>query len=336
MSGVQTRSVKDKDEGLRLDRWFKTYFPGLPFGQLQKIVRKGQVRVDGKRAKTNQRLEVGQEIRIPPLDDNATVDPVKLGKSRGPKPLSDADVKFVQSLVIFKNKDVIAINKPAGLAVQGGTKTERHLDGMLEALQYDAEEKPRLVHRLDRDTSGVLLLARNRASATTMGRAFKHRTTRKIYWAIVVGIPDPEEGRLTHPLGKLGGKGGERVVVDEENGKNAVTEFMTMERAGRRLALVALWPKTGRTHQLRAHMAAIGTPILGDGKYGGREAFVDSEDIAKQMHLHARELQLPDEKNGKMGPAIKAALPDYFLKTLKGIGFEYEDWLNQDPFEDLE
>ncbi len=335
MSGVQIRKVSENDEGLRLDRWFKTYFPGLPFGQLQKIVRKGEVRVDKKRVKTNQRLEAGQEIRIPPIGEESTQEPKRSSKSKPHKPLSIADVDYMQKMVIFKDDDVIGINKPAGLAVQGGSKTERHIDGMLDALTFEADERPKLVHRLDRDTSGVLLLARNKPSAARLGRGFKHRDTRKIYWAIVVGIPDPAEGCLTHPLSKVPVKGAERVVVDEEDGKHAITEYMTMERAGRRLALVALWPKTGRTHQLRAHMMALGTPILGDGKYGGKEAFVEGEDIEKKMHLHARELQLPASGAGKMGPIIRASLPPHFKKTLDSLGFEYEQWLEVDPFEGI-
>ena len=327
MSGVQTRYVSRNEADMRLDRWFKLHFPELPFGKLQKIVRKGEVRVNGKRAKTSQRLEVGEAIRIPPLGDAETKSP------KGEKPkyvLTDADRKLALSLVIYKDKDVLAINKPAGLAVQGGTKMERHLDGMLEALTYEAEEKPRLVHRLDKDTSGVMLLARNRQSATHLGKVFKGRETRKVYWAILVGVPEMDSGTITLPLSKLPGKAGERMVVDTEEGKPSVTEFRVLERAGKRLCLVALWPKTGRTHQLRVHMEALGTPILGDGKYGGQEAFISGEEIEKKLHLHAREIDVPGA-----GARVKAPLPDHMKTTFQLFGFDGSDWLNEDPFEDL-
>ncbi|RED52511.1 RluA family pseudouridine synthase [Aestuariispira insulae] len=328
MSGVQTRYVARNEADMRLDRWFKLHFPELPFGKLQKIVRKGEVRVNGKRAKTSQRLEVGMAIRIPPLGDAATT---KAPSGEKPKyVLTDADRKLAQSLVIYKDKDVLAINKPSGLAVQGGTKMERHLDGMLEALTYDAEEKPRLVHRLDKDTSGVMLLARNRQSASDLGKVFKGRETRKIYWAILVGLPEMDSGTITLPLAKLPGKAGERMVVDTEEGKPSVTEFRVLERAGKRLCLVALWPKTGRTHQLRVHMAALGTPILGDGKYGGQDAFIDGDEIEKRLHLHAREIDIPGSN-----ARVKAPLPDHMKTTFKLFGFDGSDWLNEDPFEDL-
>lgn len=314
---------------MRLDRWFKLHFPDLPFGKLQKIVRKGEVRVNGKRAKTNQRLEVGEAIRVPPLGDAAATR--KGGEGEKPKyQLTDADRKLAKSLVIYKDADVLAINKPAGLAVQGGTKTERHLDGMLEALNYDAEEKPRLVHRLDKDTSGVMLLARNRKSASDLGKVFKGRETRKVYWAVLAGVPEMESGTITYPLSKLPGKAGERMVVDPEEGKPSVTEFRVLERAGSRVCLVALWPKTGRTHQLRVHMSALGTPILGDGKYGGAEAFVSGEEIDKRLHLHAKEIDVPGG-----GPRVKAPLPDHMKNTFELFGFDGSEWMNEDPFEDL-
>ena len=266
MSSVEYKHVKKDEQDMRLDRWLKTHYPELPFGQMQRILRKGEVRVEGKRAKANDRLEAGMKIRIPPMNFEKSDRPETEATPKGPDP---RDEKLAKSLVIYRDADIIGINKPAGLAVQGGSKTERHLDGMLDFLQFDADDRPRLVHRLDKDTSGVMLLARNRLTAAQLGDAFKTKETRKVYWAITAGIPDIESGTINMPLTKGGGQGKERVFVDEEEGKEAITEFKVLERAGKRLALVALWPRTGRTHQLRAHMAALGTPILGDGKYGG-------------------------------------------------------------------
>ena len=328
MAGVEHKQVKQDEQDMRLDRWLKLHYPQLPFGQMQRILRKGEVRVDGKRAKANDRLDVGQTIRIPPIrvDENAA--PAPKQEKAGPDP---RDEKLAKSIVIFKDKDVIGINKPAGLAVQGGSKTERHLDGMLDFLQYEAEDRPRLVHRLDKDTSGVMLLARNRQTATQLGDAFKTKDTRKVYWAVVCGIPDIEAGTINMPLSKGGGQGRERVFVDEEEGKDAITEYKVLERAGRRLALVALWPRTGRTHQLRAHMAAIGNPILGDGKYGGKDALVFAEgQTIRQLHLHAREIEVPDR-----GMTLKAPLPPHFRKTMDMLGFDETLHFDEDPFEDV-
>ncbi len=325
MSGVQTVTVADGDGDMRLDRWFKLHYPALAFGRLQKLLRTGQVRVDGKRAKTNQRLEPGQTVRIPPIDESGTP---KVQKKAGS--ISAEDAAFVRSLVIYKDADVLVVDKPAGLAVQGGTRTERHLDGMLDGLADKNGERPRLVHRLDRDTSGVMLLARSREAATRLGQAFKAKETRKIYWAITAGVPEPREGEISMALGKAGGKGQERVVADPEHGKTAITWYKVIDAAGKRAALVALWPRTGRTHQLRAHMAALGAPIVGDGKYGGKEAFLTGEDYPKQVHLHAREIDLPGT-----GTRVMAAPPAHLRKTLDLLGLDTSD-LTEDPFEDWE
>jgi len=328
MSGVRNQTVGRAEADMRLDRWFKTHFPDLAFARLQKLLRTGQIRVDGGRAKTSQRLEPGQVVRIPPLGEaKEAEDHVETGW-RGT--LTAEDSKFVKSLVVYSDDDVIVINKPAGLAVQGGTKTERHLDGMLSGLMDKGGERPRLVHRLDRDTSGVMMLAKTRAAATRLGDAFKHKETRKIYWAITAGVPDPREGEISMALSKAGGPGQERVVADPEEGKSAITWYKVIDTAGDRAALVALWPRTGRTHQLRAHMAALGAPIVGDGKYGGKEAFLTGDDFPAQVHLHAREIDIPGT-----GVRIAAALPAHMLQTLEMLGLDTED-LVQDPFEDWE
>ncbi len=307
--------VTSDEDGMRLDRWFKSHYPALSYGRLQKLMRKGDVRLDGKRVKPNARIVSGQKIRVPPLGDFEK----QLTSQKRQYMVDPKDEEIVKNMVIFKNNDVIAINKPYGLAVQGGTKTERHLDGMLDFLQFDAVERPRLVHRLDRDTSGIMLLARNRKSATKLGRAFKMHESRKIYWAIITGVPESTSGTIKLALSKAGGKGQEKMVGDEEFGKNAITEFEILERAGMDFSLVALWPRTGRTHQLRAHMAAIGCPILGDGKYGGKKA-TDfggvGEKQSRKLHLYAREIDIPD------GPRVKAPLPEHMRITFDLWGFD--------------
>ena len=332
MPGVQTLEVKPDEDGMRLDRWIKTRCPDMPHSRMQKALRKGEIRLDGARAKTDTRIAAGQAVRLPPYDPSEPVP--KDGTVKAPK-LKPGDEAFAKSLVIFRNKAILAIDKPAGLAVQGGSKTERHLDAMLDFLKFDSDERPRLVHRLDKDTSGVMLLARTRESATLLGNALKSRQMQKIYWAITVRVPDPSEGTIRLPLSKQGAKGGERVVPDEEDGQMAITEFRVMDRAAQKAALVALWPRTGRTHQIRAHLAAIGTPILGDGKYGGADAFPSGDVLPKGLHLHARSLVLPPGVPGA-GARIVAAPSDHFKRTLKEFEFDTTGPDIDDPFEDWE
>lgn len=329
MSGVQTLKVADDEADLRLDRWFKRRFPLLGHGRLEKLLRTGQVRVDGKRAKANARLEPGQEIRLPPGVDK----PPPEGKGPPPKParpkLTAADADFVRSLVIHRDDDVIALNKPPGLAVQGGTGTHRHLDGMLDALRFDAPDRPRLVHRLDRDTSGVLLLGRSARAAARLAEAFRGKTARKLYWALVVGAPRPGQGKIDLPLAKEAGPAGERVARDDEAGQRAVTLFSTVEAAADRTAWLVMWPQTGRTHQLRVHAAeGLQTPIVGDGKYAGQDAFLTGS-VSRKLHLHARSIALP-HPSGKGTLALKAKLPDHMRETWELFGFDTDGDI--DPF----
>ncbi|MBL8704086.1 MAG: RluA family pseudouridine synthase, partial [Rhodospirillales bacterium] len=247
MSGVQTRNVKPDEAELRLDRWFKRHFPALKHGRLEKLLRTGQVRVDGKRAEAGTRLEPGQVIRIPPLDAS--------GERPAPtdrRPVSAADAEKLRKSVLHMDDLVIVIDKPSGLAVQGGTGTAKHLDGMLDALKFDLPERPRLVHRLDRDTSGVLVLARTGRAAALLADAFRQKTTRKIYWAIVAGRPKIPQGRIDAALAKRLGRQGERVMTvdqDDEDARRAVTLYTTIDTAGAKASWLALWPVTGRTHQ---------------------------------------------------------------------------------------
>ncbi|HEX6959665.1 MAG TPA: RluA family pseudouridine synthase [Ferrovibrio sp.] len=319
---VETRTVADDEADLRLDRWFRRHYPALQHGRLEKLLRTGQIRVDGRRAKSNQRLMPGQVVRIPPGLPEENSAPAR------PRAVSEDDARFVRSLVIYRDADVIALNKPPGLAVQGGTRTTRHLDAMLDALRFESPERPRLVHRLDRDTSGVLLLARSARAAASLGEAFRHKSARKIYWALVVGVPRPAQGRIDLPLAKSAGPAGERVAEDDE-GKQAVTLYATVDRAGNRAAWLALMPLTGRTHQLRVHCASgLGTPIVGDGKYGGAQAILPNESIAARLHLHARRLVLPHPGRGTID--VTAPLPEHMRSSWKFFGFDPSAGI--DPF----
>lgn len=315
MSVVELRHVDATEDGMRLDRWFRTHYPGLPHSRLQKLLRTGQVRVEGGRVKANTRLVSGQQVRVPPINSPSR-------KSVSRVDLSPEDMAFVRSLIIHSDASVIAINKPVGLAVQGGTKTVRHLDGLLDGLKMDGEERPRLVHRLDKDTSGILLLARTRPATQALGQVLKERSAKKLYWALVIGVPEYEKGTIDLPLEKSGGRDGERVRVSEpgsSGAQRAQTHYRVMEIAGRRLAWLAMMPATGRTHQLRVHAAAIGHPIVGDGKYGGSDAFPGGE-ISGKLHLHARSISVPHPDGGML--RIDAPLPEHMQSSWAILGFD--------------
>ena len=316
MNDVQLVAV-DEDEGeVRLDRWFRRRFPELSHGRLEKMLRKGQVRVDGGKVKAGHRLRPGQMVRVPPLDL-----PPAPKRQRDDK-VSEQDAKELRQRILHQDQSVLVIDKPAGLAVQGGSGTTRHIDGMLAALQFEAPERPRLVHRLDRDTSGVLVLARHARAATALTGAFRDRSTEKLYWAITAGVPSEKRGQINLPLAKGPGRDGERVRVDRKAGKQAITDFALIEQIGDQAAWLALWPRTGRTHQLRAHCAAIGTPILGDGKYGGVEATLPGMDLGRGLHLHARAIALPHPDGGTL--CVEAPIPAHFRTTMRTLGFNPE------------
>jgi 23S rRNA pseudouridine955/2504/2580 synthase len=285
---VQTVAVSPDDGELRLDRWFRQRFPGLTHGRLEKLLRTGQVRVDGKRAKAAQRLEPGQLVRIPPLDEAATQPPV--------------------------------LNKPSGLATQGGGKVKAHVDGLLDHLQFDAKERPRLIHRLDQETSGVLLIGRTAKATRRLAEAFRERATRKEYWAVTVGVPHPHQGRIDLALARSPSNVGRVVEDDDEEGQRAVTDYSVVEAAVRHAAFVAMWPVTGRTHQLRLHMAALNTPILGDGKYGAGKAVITGAELPRQLHLHARRLVLPHPTRGTID--VTAPLPPHMTTTFRYFDFD--------------
>jgi 23S rRNA pseudouridine955/2504/2580 synthase len=313
---VRQFTVDADDDGIRLDRWFKRHLPDTSFNTVSRWARTGQLRLDGRRADPGDRVAEGQVIRVPPADAAA---PATMAVKTQRPPLSADAIAFARSLVIHKDADAIVINKPAGLATQGGTKTSEHVDGLLDALAFERPDRPKLVHRLDKDTSGVLLLARSARAAAHFSKAFSGRTARKLYWAIVVGVPEIRDGLIELPIAKQPGTGGEKMHVDERAGQRAVSRYRLIERAGNRAAWLEMQPLTGRTHQLRVHAAAIGHPIVGDSKYGGKEAFLTGG-VSRKMHLHARRLviELP---SGEMLDITAEPAP-HFAETLATIGFD--------------
>jgi 23S rRNA pseudouridine955/2504/2580 synthase len=345
MSGVHQVTIGTEDADQRLDRWLRRLFPQVNQGRIERMCRKGEIRVDGGRVKPATRLEAGQVVRLPPIPAAPEAEAAPAEPA-----ISEADAAMIRAAVIWKDAAIIALNKPPGLAVQGGSGQRRHVDGLAEALRFDAAEKPRLVHRLDRDTSGVLLLARSPRVAAGLARAFQSRAARKVYWAAVAGAPSPRQGTIRTGLVKAPGHGaggeGEKMrvlpidaVAATEGAKRATTDYAVIEAAGNRAAWVALSPITGRTHQLRAHMAAIGHPIVGDGKYGGssQENLGDGWGaqlggaVSRKLHLHARSLDIVHPVTGR--PLhLEAPMPEHMARTWALFGWRAED-APADPFE---
>ncbi|MDQ3139258.1 MAG: RluA family pseudouridine synthase [Pseudomonadota bacterium] len=313
---VRQFTIDAEDDGIRLDRWFKRNLPDASFNLVSRWARTGQLRVDGKRATPGDRIEAGQVIRVPPADAPAP-ETVRTRPER--TTLSADEIAFVNEMVIHRDDAAFVVNKPPGLATQGGTKTLTHLDGLLDGLANDKGERPKLVHRLDKDTSGALLLARTPRAAAYFSKSFAGRTARKVYWALVVGVPEIRDGVIDLPLAKQPGTGGEKMHVDEKEGLPSKTRYRVLERAGMRTAWVELQPQTGRTHQLRVHMAAIGHPIVGDGKYGGQDAFLTGA-ISRKLHLHARRLRIDHPTGDKID--VTADLPAHFAESIDALGFD--------------
>jgi 23S rRNA pseudouridine955/2504/2580 synthase len=321
MREVRTITVGAGEEGVRLDRWFRRRWPHLTQGQLAKLIRSGQVRVNGGRAKPETRIEPGDEVRVPPLPDAPP--PREKGA------LDPRDIAFAKSLVIYEDEEVLALNKPSGLAVQGGTKTTKHVDRLLSAWG-EGLERPRLVHRLDRDTSGVLVLGKTPGAAAKLAGAFAKRRTEKIYWALVAGLPKPSEGVLELPLAKKGVGDREMVVpadAKDPQAETAETEFVILSRAADKVAWMALWPHTGRTHQLRAHMLALGHPILGDPKYNTEASAALSGEL--KLQLHARRLTLPHPSRGTL--VLEAPVSRELKAGFARFGFD-EHEADPEPF----
>lgn len=314
MSGVQHREVTADDDGMRLDRWFARHFPQLGFGRLQKLIRNGEVRVDKAKVETSTRLSAGQTVRIPPIDDPDTVRPFKV---------NEEEARFLKDLILYEDDDLYVFNKPHGLAVQGGSGTARHLDGMLKNLPNKQGEAPRLVHRLDRDTSGCLVVAKTAAAATHFGKVFRSRSARKIYWALVAGNPTPRQGEISCFIAKQVTTDGEQMVVVRNGAPGAVhssSYYSTTDTASRRFAWVTLKPVTGRTHQLRVHMAQLGTPIIGDPRYFNIENWQPAPGLGEGLHLHARRIAIP-LRNGKKID-ISAPLPPHMRQSWDALGFD--------------
>ena len=317
------------DDGQRLDRWLKKNYPELSFGDTQKILRTGQVRVDGKRVKGEARLKEGQAVRIPPqlrLQDL---------KDKKAKTVTAKETTFVKSIIIYQDEHIIVLNKPAGLATQGGSKIKHHVDKLIEGLAKDGH-KPHLVHRLDRETSGLLLLARTPQVARELGMLFKDRSIRKYYWALTLGVPELPQGKVKSYLAKVATRDGEQMKVvedDHPDGKNALTFYQVIDQVGDGLAWVAFWPRTGRTHQIRVHAVQMGVPLLGDHKYCKDQEFLVEKKLPDRLYLHAQRLIFPHPVTGKKMD-IKAPIDDDMRKAFREFGFDPAD--AGDPFEEIE
>lgn len=320
-SPVETIKVTRGEAGLRLDRWFREHFPGVTHGYLQKLLRSGQVRVDSKRVQANVRLEAGAEIRVPAV----VRQPAKAKPSLVPPPgLSKGDRDTIERMILFEDDHVLVLNKPFGLAVQGGTGTRRHIDGLLAGMADRFGDRPRLVHRLDRDTTGVLLVAKHRDAAAKLGRIFQTRSAAKTYWALAVGLPAPRQGKIEAPLVKAAGPDGDRVRKalpgEQAEAMHATTHYSVIDHVAQKAAWMSLKPVTGRQHQLRAHMALIGHPIFGDNKYGGDRALLDSG-LEPKLHLHARRLVIPHPAGGAKID-VTAPLPPHMAASWELLGFD--------------
>jgi 23S rRNA pseudouridine955/2504/2580 synthase len=307
-------SIGPENEGKRLDHWLQKLYPQVPYGYWAKACRKGQIRVDGKRVKGNERLQADQMVRLPPkniLQEASILPP----PDQRQKDASSSDIKNLESWIIYENSDFVALNKPAGFAVQGGTKIKKHLDGILQVWGEHKGFTPHLVHRLDKDTSGIILIAKNEASARHLCDAFKQHKIYKLYLAITPKVPHPLEGKIDKPLKKEGGIGKEKMRISKE-GDRAITLYKVIQQAGKIASLIALAPLTGRTHQLRVHLESLGTPILGDGKYGGKEVLW--EGFPKKLHLHAYALLIPQSKGFLF---LKATISPHIKQSLDQLGF---------------
>jgi 23S rRNA pseudouridine955/2504/2580 synthase len=315
MSGVQTKDVTADEDEMRLDRWFKKHFPHVSHGMIEKLLRKGQIRVEGGRAKGSQRLSAGQSVRIPPMPEP--------GEQSEAPAINRDDAAYARSLVIYQDKHLIALNKPPGLAAQGGSKIKMHLDHLLQAFGK-GDQKPRLVHRLDKDTSGVMVVAKTAQSAKSLARLFQTRDVKKTYWAVCLGVPTPRAGEIKGFM-KKSTEGDRELMVGahhgEEGAQHALTRYAVADNAGQRVSWVVLRPETGRTHQLRVHMQALGHSIYGDGKYPCD--YPDPEGLSRKLHLHARKIEIP--RDGQPPLVLEADLPRHMADSFDALGFNPDD-----------
>jgi 23S rRNA pseudouridine955/2504/2580 synthase len=328
---VETIKVAEREAGMRLDRWFRVHFPEITHGYLQKLLRSGQVRVNAKRVEANERLEAGAQVRVPKVARTPR-EGSPSAKAAATPSASKADRELIEGMILYEDDDVLVLNKPFGLAVQGGTGTRRHIDGILAGMADRFGDRPRLVHRLDRDTTGVLLVAKHRDAAAKLGRIFQTRSAAKTYWALVKGVPRPPQGKIEAALVKASGPDGDRIRKarpgEQKEAMHATTHYSVVDRVAHKASWVSLKPVTGRQHQLRAHMEMIGHPIVGDNKYdGGME--MPAENIEPKLHLHARRLIIPHPKQPKKID-VTAPLPPHMLGSWDLLGldprrFEKED-----------
>ena len=319
---VETLRVQGNEADMRLDRWFRVHFPDVGYTYLQKLLRSGQVRVDSKRAQANDRLTAGMEVRVPAIVRQPKKQPAGL---KAPLGVSKGDRDAIEKMIIFEDDHVLVLNKPFGLAVQGGTGTKKHIDGMLEGMaDRFGGERPRLVHRIDRDTTGILLVAKTREAAGRLGKTFQTRSAAKTYWALVKGVPKPPQGKIEAALVKASGPDGDRVRKarpgEQAEAMHATTHYSVIDQVARKAAWVSLKPVTGRQHQLRAHMHMIGHPIVGDNKYEG-DVNMPAENIDKKLHLHARRLIIPHPKTGGKID-VTAPLPEHMRRSWETLGFD--------------
>ena len=332
MGLAESAQIEKDDDGIRVDRWFRRHHPALSHGAVEKLLRTGQVRVDGKRAKASDRLSTGQVLRLPPQlqPGRAVVERIAADKSTAHKQFTDRERNEAEAIVIHKDSSTLVLDKPSGLATQGGSGITRHIDGMLEHLTFGKKQKPRLVHRLDRDTSGVLVVARTGPAAAALSESLRRRDAQKIYWALTRGVPKNRSGTIKLALAKEGGRGNEKMVAMErgdEDAKHAITDYVVIDHAGDEYAWVAVKPVTGRTHQIRVHLASLGTPIVGDFKYGGAAAQPAGE-IENRLHLHARSIDIAHPNGGRL--RATAPLPPHMQKAWKLLGFHESE--ARDPF----
>ncbi|MGI9357514.1 MAG: RluA family pseudouridine synthase [Rhizobiaceae bacterium] len=329
MSAVTQKTVDSDESGMRLDRWFKLHFPGVGFGKLQKLLRSGQIRVDGGRVKTSSRLEAGQVVRVPPLDVEAAKP--RYMTTNTIRDRGDGDV--LRDMLLFEDKKVLVFNKPSGLAVQGGSGINRSIDSMLETWRDKSGQKPRLCHRLDRDTSGVLVVARTRGAAAALTGSFRHRDTQKTYWALLRGVPRQREGRISTYLVKEQTPEGDRMRIaqhGERGADHAISTYRVIDAGPRSVSWVELCPKTGRTHQLRVHAQYLGHPIIGDPKYFDIENWEIPGGVQKRLHLHARRIRIPHPDSSQPVIDITAPLPPHMLQSWNLFGFDETDGLQDE------
>jgi 23S rRNA pseudouridine955/2504/2580 synthase len=326
---TETARIAHDDDGIRVDRWFKRHYPALTHGRLEKLLRTGQVRLDGKRVKAADRVLSGQTVRLPPQIVHGRLEEKPRVSAKPPVRGS------LEDRILYMDKSVIVLDKPSGLATQGGSGLTQHVDGMLDSLAFEKNARPKLVHRLDRDTSGVLVVARTASAASELSRSLAERTAQKIYWALTKGVPKVRRGTIKAALAKESGFGqhgrDERMTTVDKSvssdAKDAVTDYVVIETAGEEFAWVAVKPRTGRTHQIRVHLAALGTPIVGDFKYGGTEVRGTGA-IENRLHLHARSIDIVRPDGGRL--AVTAPLPPHMLRTWNLLGFDTE--MTADPF----